>query len=159
MREVLGSPYLPHHLRYLDILFQAKLKSKDRFGKYILWKARVTAAQDRRQVEQAAELGGSGMSGKSVKTGSVPSKSISVSNEAALLSIEEILLRPKYPSSLISVAEWRQTIKNRSALLLIQTWHFRKTRFTRYTPNIERVLRSRSLENSFLEILNSCKRT
>lgn len=152
MREVLGSPYLQHHLHYLEISFQAKLKSKEGSGKYILLKARVAAAQDRRQAGQAMELGGSGMSGKSVKQAMSHLKaSLSLTQkETALLSIEEalaglstqILLRPKYPSSLISVAGWRQTIKNRSSFLLIQTWHFRKTRFTRHAQNIERVLRS-----------------
>lgn len=70
--------------------------------------------------------------------------------ETTLISIEEalaglsiqILFRPKYTTSLISVAGWRPTIKNRSTLLLTQTWHFRKTRLTRHAQNIEMVLRT-----------------
>lgn len=56
MREVLGHPYLQHHLCYLDISFQAKLKRKEGPGKYILLEARVVSAQDRRQAGQAMEL-------------------------------------------------------------------------------------------------------
>lgn len=80
MREVLEHPYLQHHLCYLDISFQAKLKSKEGSGKYILLEARVASAQDRRQAEQTMELCAGGLSGKSAQTGNVPSKSISVSN-------------------------------------------------------------------------------
>lgn len=80
MREVLGNPYVHYHLNYLDISFQAKLKSKGRSGKCILWEARYAAAQDRSWTRQAIELCDGGMLGKSVKAGNVPSKSISVSN-------------------------------------------------------------------------------
>lgn len=48
----MGNPHLYHHLNYLDISFQVKMKSEKGPEKHILWETRAAAAQDRRWLDR-----------------------------------------------------------------------------------------------------------
>lgn len=81
-----------------------------------------------KMIGQAMELCDGGISGKSAKAHKLCPLMLSTvwrSCRYANGHSTQILLRPKYPSGLISVARCSKAVENRSTLAFIQAWHFR----------------------------------
>lgn len=120
--EVLGAPHLYHHLSYLNISFQEKMKSEKGPEKRILWDIRAASAPNRRFLDRPWNCVRVACQGNQSKQANYfPSESISMFPIQAFwrscryvngLSIQ-IRLRPKYPSGLISVTRWRKNWKQK----------------------------------------------
>lgn len=124
----MGNPHLYHHLNYLDISFQVKMKSEKGPEKHILWETRAAAAQDRRWLDRpwnCVTVAYQGNQPKQKKLCPIMLSTVWRSCRYANGHSTQILLRPKYPSGLISVARCSKAVENRSTLTFIQAWHFR----------------------------------
>lgn len=77
--EVLGDPHLYHHLSYLDISFQEKMKSEKGPEKLILWDIRAANAPNRRFLDRPWNFVRVACQGnQSNQANYVPSESISM---------------------------------------------------------------------------------
>lgn len=119
--EVLGAPHLYHHLSYLNISFQEKMKSEKGPEKHILWDIRAASAPNRILDRPWNWVRVACQGNQSKQANYVPSESLSMSPIQAFwrscryvngLSIQ-IRLRPKYPSGLISVTRRRKNWKQK----------------------------------------------
>lgn len=129
--EVLGDPHLYHHLSYLDISFQEKLKSEKGPEKHILWDIRAANAANRRFLDRprnCVRVACHGNQSKQAKPCSIWSISTFPTQAETLLSTFWRSCRYVNGPDLSSLVAWYQLpdgerIDNRNTLA--QAWHFK----------------------------------
>lgn len=129
--KVLGDPHLYHHLSYLDISFQEKLKSEKGPEKHILWDIRAANATNRRFLDRprnCVRVACQGNQSKQAKPCSIWSTSTFPTQAETLLSTFWRSCRYVNGPDLSSLVAWYQLsdgerTDNRNTLA--QAWHFK----------------------------------